>query len=98
MARTDPDGVRWQRWCDETVPWRAIKDATPRSMSGQQFLCLKLVRPDDYPGKSTARLLAGMNKNMGFGDIAISTNGTDRSHAEMLGAASRFGGRSIAGP
>ena len=93
-----PGGVRWRRWSNETIPWRAITDATSKTISSQQFLCLTLTRPEDHPGKSTARLLAGMNKNMGFGDVAISTNGTDRSHAEMLEAVSRFGGRPVAGP
>jgi hypothetical protein len=90
VIEVDLNGVRWWRWSDTVIPWSAITDASSKSMSGQQFLCLKLARPADYPGRSTARLMAGMNKNMGFGDVAISTNGTDRTHNELMSAVSRF--------
>ena len=90
VIEIDTAGIRWRRWSDAIIPWSAISDASSRSMSKQQFLCLTLARPADYPGRSTARLLAGLNKNMGFGDVAISTNGTDRSHDELLEAVSRY--------
>ena len=96
LFRTGPvleiakSGVRWRRWSDTVIPWSAITDASSKSMSGQRFLCLTFARPADHPGRSTARLMAGMNKNMGFGHVAVSTNGTDRTHDELMLAVSRF--------
>ena len=90
VIEIDAAGIRWRRWSDAVIPWSAITDASSRSMSNEQFLCLTLAQPAHHPGRSTARLLAGLNKNMGFGDIAISANGTDRSHDDLLGAVSHF--------
>lgn len=90
VVEVDARGIRWLRWSDKLFPWSAITDASPRTMSGQRFLCLTLDRPQDYKSRSMTGLLAGMNKNMGFGDVAISVQGTDRSFDEFVEAVSRF--------
>lgn len=90
VIEVDGRGVRWARWSETIIPWSAITDASSKSMSGQHFLCLTLARPSDYPGRSTARMMAGLNKGLGYSDIAISANGTDSSHDELMVAVSRF--------
>lgn len=90
VIEIDARGIRWLRWSDKFIPWSAITDAAPRAISGQQFLCLTLDRPEDHASRSITGMLAGMNRNMGFGDVAIGAQGTDRSIDELMDAVARF--------
>ena len=48
-------------------------------------------------GCGSARLLGGLNKGMGFGDLALSALGTDKSFAELLEAVEHFAPRDSGG-
>lgn len=86
VMEIDEHGVLWQRWSSQVIPWPAIAKAEPRAISGQQFLCLWLEEPSRYPAKSTLGKLASLNKGMGFGDIALSVQGTDQSFDRLVEA------------
>jgi hypothetical protein len=90
VIEADERGLRWRRWSDSFIPWSAITDATPRAIGRQQFLCLTLDQPERYKGKSLSGLVAGMNKNMGYGDVTISMQGTDRTMQDLLDAVARL--------
>lgn len=89
VIEVDQGGLLWRRWSNTVIPWSAIADAQVRTMSGQQFLCLTLTEPDLYSSSSLTGRLAGMNKTMGFGDIAVGVQGTDRPMDELVEAVRR---------
>jgi hypothetical protein len=86
----DQRGIYWRRWSPQTIAWDAIAAIEPRRVQRQDFLCLHLVDPSRFPSTTLLGRLAGMNRGMGFGDIAINTVGTDKKLAELEEAVARF--------
>ncbi len=84
VMEIDDRGILWRRRSDQPIPWDAIVRIEPCAMYNQKFLCLWLDDPARYPAKSTLRKLSGLNKGMGFGDVALSMQGTDRSFDQLL--------------
>ncbi len=84
VIEIDQKGILWRRWSDEVIPWSAILQAEQRSVYSQKFLCLWLDAPERYPSRSTLGKLSALNKGMGFGDIALSTQGTDQSFEQLV--------------
>ena len=76
-------GIRWVRWSDVVIPWDAIARAEPKSLDGQTFLTLWFRDPSRYPSSSLLSKLQGANKALGFGDIALSTHGTDKGLKDL---------------
>lgn len=56
----------------------------------QRFVCLFLRDPSAFPSSTVLGRLKRANKAMGFGDIALSAIGTDRSFGDLLAAVERF--------
>lgn len=90
LIEVDSGGILWRRWSDAPIPWDAIAEMQTMAMQGQTFLVLRLFEPERYRSTKMLGRLAGINKAMGFGDIAISALGTDRSFAELVAAVQRF--------
>jgi hypothetical protein len=86
VLRVDARGIFWARWSEGTIPWAAVTRVEPKGMQGQLFLALWLRDPSAYPSRSLLGRAAGMNKTLGFGDIAITTQGTDRSFEDLVDA------------
>jgi len=84
VLEIDAQGILWRRWSDQIIPWSAVVRAELRSVYGQNFLCLWLDAPARYPSRSTLGKLSALNKGMGFGDIALSTQGTDQSFDRLV--------------
>ncbi|WP_447728060.1 STM3941 family protein [Sphingomonas koreensis] len=80
----DERGILWRRWSDQVIPWSAIVRAEPNSIHYQKFLCLWLDAPERYPPRSTLGKFSGINKGMGFGDLALAMQGTDQSFKRLL--------------
>ena len=86
----DRNGIRWRQWSEATIPWSAIRSWSRRSVRGQQFICLVLKDPSQFPGSSRASWFGGINKAIGFGDIALNVVGTDRTFDELEAALRRY--------
>ncbi|RYD95825.1 MAG: hypothetical protein EOP61_19030 [Sphingomonadales bacterium] len=86
VMEIDARGILWRRWSDQILPWHAIIRTEERSVRNQKFLCLWLDAPSRYPSRSTLGLLAGLNKGIGFGDIALTTQGTDQHFQQLVEA------------
>jgi hypothetical protein len=86
----DRNGIRWRQWSEATIPWPAIRSWSQYSLRGQQFLCLQLKDPSQFPGSGIGAWLRGFNKAIGFGDIALSVAGTDRTFDELAAAVRRY--------
>lgn len=84
VMEIDARGILWRRWSDAVIPWSAIVRAEPRAMYNQKFLCLWLDDPGRYPATSTLGKLSSLNKGIGFGDLALSMQGTDQSFDRLL--------------
>jgi hypothetical protein len=60
--------------------------AEAMSLGRQRFLALWLQDPARHRSTHLLGRIAGANKSMGFGDIALSVSGTDRSFADLAAA------------
>ena len=79
-------GLRWRNWSDDLIPWGAFTRAEITSMQRQRFVSLWLRDPGAYRSSTILGRLAGANKAMGFGDIALGAQGTDRGFDELAEA------------
>jgi hypothetical protein len=86
----DRNGIRWRQWSEATIPWSTIRSWSRRSFRGQQFICLVLKDPSQFPGSGSLSWFGGVNKALGFGDIALNVQGTDRKFDELEAAVRRF--------
>lgn len=90
VIRIDTTGIWWRDWSDRTIPWSEIRAAWPGSVKGQKFLCLELRDPERYPPRGLFRVTAGINRGMGFGDVPISTTGTNARFDALVDAVRGF--------
>lgn len=90
VVEIDAQGIRWRRWSDAVIPWDAIRELAVTQMMNQRFISLWLVDAAAYPSTHMMGKLAGANRGMGFGDIAIAPAGLDQGVEAMLAAIERF--------
>lgn len=83
-------GVKWSRWCDQTIPWEEISDVTEWSYRGTRSIILHLRNPSLFPGRGMMGFAGRANRALTGGDIGISLAGTDRRFAEAMAAIVRF--------
>ena len=84
-------GILNRAWSSDTIPWSEIADVTSWSHRRQQCIILHLRNPARYPARGFLQnLLAGPNRMLTDGDIAISLTGTDRSFGEAMSAIDHF--------
>lgn len=95
QLRIDRDGIRWRQWSDDLIPWSAVRAIEQASVHNQKFLCLRLDQPERYRSTQLLGRLGGANRALGFGDIAISVTGTDRSFDDLVRAVGRFAPSSL---
>jgi hypothetical protein len=86
----DDQGVAWKQWSERTIPWLAIKAIERRSVRGEQFICLTLDDPSRYAPGGMLGGMSRFNRMFAFGDVAITTRGTDKSIDELIAAIERF--------
>lgn len=94
----DRNGIFWRQWSAMTIPWGAISRFEHRTVRNQHFVAIHLKDPSLFPRDGAARLLGGLNRGMGFGDLAISAVGTDKSFAQLLAAVEHFAPPGSDGP
>ena len=86
----DSSGVLWTPWSDRLIPWSEIQDVTTWSHRNQNFIVLHLRNAELFPGKGLNAKLAGANRVLTGGDIAISLTGSNRSYGDAMSAIERF--------
>ncbi|MEE4206790.1 MAG: STM3941 family protein [Erythrobacter sp.] len=91
QLRIGREGIQWTRWSDAVIGWDEIEAVGTWSHGGQRFIVLDLADPARFPGSGLQGWLAGANRRLTGGDIAIALTGTDRSVAEALAAIDHFG-------
>lgn len=86
----DRNGIFWRQWSETTIPWSAVRSVSQRSVKGQHFVCLHLKDASMFPRAGAGAWLAGLNRGLKFGDVALNVTGTDRSFADLVAAIERF--------
>jgi hypothetical protein len=81
-----PQGLLWHRWSEEIIPWDAFERAEAVTIQRQKMVSLWLHDPQAHRSTKLLGRLAGANKAMGFGDISLTAQGTDRSFDDMANA------------
>ena len=79
----DSRGLYWRQWSEQTIPWTEVRNVREAQVRRSRFLCVDLVHPEWFPSSKVAGRLAGVNRKLGFGDLGISTSGTDKSFDEL---------------
>jgi hypothetical protein len=86
----DRNGIFWRHWSETTIPWSAIESFSRHSIRRQQFLSLHLKSPAMFPRSGAGGWVGNLNRGLGFGDIALTVAGTDRSFDELVEAIDRY--------
>ena len=81
-------GICWRAWSDDLIAWDDIDHVEVRRQGRHHHLCLWLHRPTHFRS-ALATHGARLSKDMGFGDVAINTVGTDRRFDELVEAVRR---------
>ena len=84
--RIDADGIYWHRWSPKPIGWANVARFEQRSVYKQKFVSLWLHNPSRDPGRGLLGKMARANKAIGFGDVSLSIQGTDKSFEELLEA------------
>lgn len=86
----DHHGVHWTRWSDRPIPWSEINAVSIEGMAAETFVSLYLKQPERFSGKGILGRSAAINQKMGYGDVVISTRGTDATPDDLIAAIERF--------
>jgi hypothetical protein len=86
----DRNGIFWRQWSETTIPWSAVRSFSQRSVKGQHFVCVHLKDASMFPRSGAGAWLAGLNRGLDFGDVALNVTGTDRNFAELVAAIERY--------
>jgi hypothetical protein len=86
----DRNGIFWRHWSETTIPWSAIDSFSTHSIRRQHFLSLHLKSPAMFPRSGPGGFVGSLNRGLGFGDIALTVAGTDRSFDELVEAIDRY--------
>lgn len=83
-------GLKSAHWSEHTIPWSEIVDVSTWSYKGSTSIILHLRDPSLYPGRGLRARLAGANRMLTGGDVAIAMTATDKSVGETLSAIDHF--------
>lgn len=86
VLRMGPTGLWYRHWSDDLIPWREITSVGVWEYKRQRTILLNLVDPARFPSSTLLGRLAGANRALTGGDIAISLTGTDRTFDDAMAA------------
>lgn len=91
----DRNGIMWRQWSDQPIPWSAISAFHIEKQHTRwpfyiRHLCIDLHEPAQHPSTSARAKLFGRGWNLGYGDITVTTIGTETTVDELLEAMERF--------
>ena len=83
-------GLRTSQWSNQTIPWTDFEDVSTWSHRGSTSIILHLRNASLFPGSGLHGFLAGANRSLTGGDIAITMTSSDKSVGETLAAIQHF--------
>jgi hypothetical protein len=90
QVRINQRGIYWKRWSTDTIPWSEVTDVSVWEMQRQKCIILNLLHADRYTSTTLMGRLAGANRRLTGGDIAITLSGTDGRFADAMAAIKHF--------
>jgi hypothetical protein len=84
--RIDQTGIFWHRWSSSVIPWSNVSRVEPYSINSQKMVGITLIDRNLNKKQGILGKLSSANRAMGFGDLALTVQGTDRKFDEMLEA------------
>lgn len=90
QLRISAAGIYWKPWSQATIPWSEIADVSTWKFKRQKSIILKLRNPGRFPSETLLGKVAGANRALTGGDIAISMTGLDRSFDQAMAAIHAF--------
>jgi hypothetical protein len=93
QVRINARGIYWKRWSTDTIAWADIKDVGAWGTQGQRSILLTLRDRDRYTSTTLMGKLAGANRLLTGGDIAITLSGTDGRFDDAMAAIEHFRGK-----
>jgi hypothetical protein len=93
--RIDAQGIYAHRWSEQPIPWSNVAKVAPYSVQRQKFVGVTLIDPALNRKAGLFGKLSGANRALGYGDLALSVQGTDGQYDDLVEAllrhAHRFG-------
>ena len=83
-------GIYWKQWSRDTIPWSEIDHVSVWEYKKQKSILLHLRNPERYPSTTLLGKLAKANRALTGGDIALNTQGTDKSFDDAMSAIAYF--------
>ena len=83
-------GIYLKQWSAGTIPWSEISDVTIWAYKEQKSIILHLRNPERYPSTTILGKLAGLNRAITGGDIAINLTGTNGKVNDAIAAIEWF--------
>ncbi|MFV8174663.1 STM3941 family protein [Mycolicibacterium peregrinum] len=84
QLRVSSDGIYYKQWSETVIPWDQIVGVTVWQYRRQRAIILHLADPRRFPSTTVLGRLAGANRRLTGGDIAISLTPMDRGFDETL--------------
>lgn len=84
QLRVSSDGIYDKQWSETVIPWDQIVGVTVWQYRRQRAIILHLADPRRFPSTTVLGRLAGANRRLTGGDIAISLTPMDRGFDETL--------------
>ncbi len=93
--RINADGIYSHRWSEQPIPWTNVAKVEPYSVQRQKFVGVTLIDPALNKKPRLFSKLGSANRALGYGDLALTVQGTDGEYDDLVEAllrhAHRFG-------
>jgi hypothetical protein len=93
VIRVDQQGIFWHRWSETPIPWSNIAQLSPYTISSQKMVGITLVDRALSPSRGLTGKFGSANKALGYGDLALTLQGTDGEYEALLAALVHFESR-----
>ncbi|MBX9931382.1 MAG: hypothetical protein K2Y56_07570 [Methylobacterium sp.] len=91
LIEIDERGVLWRRWSQTRIPWAEIERWRVGRTFGLPYVTIWLREPDRHPARTVNGLLRYVNRLLGYGDLTLSANGTDKDFPSVRAAMEAYG-------
>ena len=78
------DGIYWHRWADKPIPWSNVETIKPYQIHSQKLVAITLKDRDLIPQRAARKAVSTANRAMGYGDFALTLQGTDGKYQALL--------------
>ena len=77
-------GIYVHRWADKPIPWSNVEKIESYQIASQKLVGITLKNRELDPQRAARKALTSVNRSMGYGDFALSLQGTDGKYQALL--------------